>query len=185
MKIRWGRLSTRWAPIPVLLTVVFATLVSTGPAAAAADADGAPTDPNYVALGDSYSSGEGLAPFISGTDSPTDRCHRSTQAYSQRTTPRAGTFAACSGQDSGAFSTGHQTEPPQGSRLSDRTSLVSMTFGGNDLDWPGLLTSCTKIERELLHNLALPFDRKGCDKALATLPQKIDGSSDFGVQLRV
>jgi hypothetical protein len=39
----------------------------------------------YAALGDSFSSGEGVRPFISGSDvpngSPKDVCHRSTQAY--------------------------------------------------------------------------------------------------------
>jgi lysophospholipase L1-like esterase len=61
----------------------------------------------YVALGDSYSAGEGLRPFIFNTrgiatDGPeSNRCHRSSQAYSMvldfhnQDPPRR--FAACSG----------------------------------------------------------------------------------------
>ena len=37
---------------------------------------------SYVALGDSYSSGEGVTPYFAGTDSPTNVCHRSELAYS-------------------------------------------------------------------------------------------------------
>ena len=33
--------------------------------------------PKYVALGDSYASGEGLPPYDEGTHSATNQCHRS------------------------------------------------------------------------------------------------------------
>lgn len=36
---------------------------------------------SYVALGDSYSSGEGLEPYETDSDLPSDACHRSNQSY--------------------------------------------------------------------------------------------------------
>jgi len=64
-------------------------MVFTGPAQAAG--------PAYVALGDSYSSGNGAGSYISdGTD-----CHRSNNAYAPlyagQHSPSSFTFAACSG----------------------------------------------------------------------------------------
>lgn len=67
--------------------------------------------PTYkvVTLGDSYSSGEGLSPFLAGSDTDNDQCHRSSQAYSNLVTlPASSTplgqntadefeFLACSG----------------------------------------------------------------------------------------
>jgi hypothetical protein len=40
-----------------------------------------PTTLSYAALGDSYSSGEGNPPFLAGTNSNGDFCHRSSAAY--------------------------------------------------------------------------------------------------------
>ena len=55
---------------------------------------------DYVALGNSYSSGEGNPDFITGTDGPYDYCHRSTKAYPQILSDDLGLqlkFYACSG----------------------------------------------------------------------------------------
>src|SRR5260370_38762410 len=72
---------------------------------------------NYVALGDSYSSGEGAPPFFPGTDGPTDFCHRSLNAYSQvlgqaySVTPK---FWACSGAVTANITSQFRFgEPPQ------------------------------------------------------------------------
>src|SRR5216683_7323066 len=50
-------------------------------------AQATPTAPqagvNYVALGDSYSAGQGNPPFLPPTDGPSNFCHRSSAAYSQ------------------------------------------------------------------------------------------------------
>ncbi len=40
-----------------------------------------PYKADYVAMGDSYSSGEGVQPFYPDSDKPGDACHRSTSAY--------------------------------------------------------------------------------------------------------
>lgn len=108
---------------------------------------------SYVALGDSYSSGEGNPPFLAGTDGPSDYCHRSPQAYSQVLGTQFGLtplFYACSGAvTSDITSTFHDTEPPQITQPGVDTSadLVTMTIGGNDAGFADVLKAC--IEQKL------------------------------------
>jgi hypothetical protein len=109
----------------------------------------------YVALGDSYSSGEGLPPYIDGTDEsvPTEnRCHRSLQAYGPllRTDASLGrmNFAACSGavtQD--LFTTNHNNlaEPAQVSRIPESAEIVTLTIGGNDVGFDQVLRKCLRL----------------------------------------
>jgi hypothetical protein len=107
----------------------------------------------FVALGDSYSSGEGVPPFIAGTDGPGDYCHRSSQAYSEVLGTIYGQmplFYACSGAvTSDITSTFHGTEPPQITRpgIDRSTRLVTMTIGGNDAGFADTLKAC--IEQKL------------------------------------
>jgi hypothetical protein len=107
----------------------------------------------YAALGDSYSSGEGAPDFMPGTfGSGPDQCHRSYQAYA---TDAAGTrgfppltqlrFAACSGATIGSFYQSYSTEPPQLDvlkKLGDSAGLVSLTVGGNDVEFPYVVAGC-------------------------------------------
>jgi hypothetical protein len=106
------------------------------------------SEKNYVALGDSYSSGEGVPPFFAGTDGGGDFCHRSPQAYSEvlgaiyGAAPR---FYACSGAiTSNITSTFHQGEPPQLSQpgVDSTADLVTMTIGGNDAGFADVLKAC-------------------------------------------
>ena len=108
---------------------------------------------NYVALGDSYSSGEGNPPFFAGTDGPTDYCHRSPQAYSEVLGGLIGSaplFYACSGAvTSDVTSTSKDTELPQLQEpgVDPTASLVTMTIGGNDAGFSSVLKTC--IEQKL------------------------------------
>jgi hypothetical protein len=66
---------------------------------------------NYVAMGDSYSSGEGVTPYFLDSDTATDQCHRSQVGYPMlvtlpgqtqpiaQTTPTGFGFIACSGAE--------------------------------------------------------------------------------------
>ena len=106
----------------------------------------------YVALGDSYSSGEGNPPYEPGTDDEgiPDLCHRSmTAAYGPhldqalKLGPIA--FKACSGavtNDIFAASANNPTEPPQLSWLRPDTKTVTLTIGGNDAGFVHVLTAC-------------------------------------------
>lgn len=112
---------------------------------------------SYVALGDSYSAGEGAPPFMQGTDGPGDFCHRSASAYSQvlgqayNIKPR---FYACSGATTADITSQPRFgEPPQVTEpgVDSTASLVTMTIGGNDAGFAYLLTKC--IEQKLLADL--------------------------------
>jgi hypothetical protein len=117
----------------------------------------------YVALGDSYSAGEGLEPFeeeTRDTDKGGDRCHRSEKsAYSRLLTfvhPTTALFRACSGaivanvygtvQEHGGVPN-HQGLQVQPEIEGSDVTLVTLTMGGNDLDFAKALTFCAKEER--------------------------------------
>ncbi|HEX6461711.1 MAG TPA: SGNH/GDSL hydrolase family protein [Candidatus Saccharimonadales bacterium] len=107
-------------------------------------------DAFYVALGDSFSSGEGVEPFLK--DVPV--CHRSTKAYPKLLDSdlaaklALASFAACSGavtDDVTNTDDGRVPEhglPLQVTRLSDKTKVVTITIGGNDVEFKEYATSC-------------------------------------------
>jgi PKD repeat protein/lysophospholipase L1-like esterase len=111
----------------------------------------------YVALGDSYSSGEGVSPFEGGSDTSSDKCHRSDGAYPQLLVhqnaggpiPSSVDFWACSGAVTSDFtSTEHDYgEPPQLNRLSPGdATLVSFSIGGNDIGFAHIGTTCLDVQ---------------------------------------
>lgn len=127
------------------------------------DGDGDPPEfvavDNYVALGDSYSAGEGVRPYEADSgDAHTggDNCHRSELAYSQRLAfaePGAQVvFRACSGADivdlfERKQPTGKNTVTLYGPQvtqgvLSDEVDLVTVTIGGNDAGFSKVLKHC-------------------------------------------
>jgi lysophospholipase L1-like esterase len=104
------------------------------------------TQGGYVALGDSYSAGEG-AYQISADLSPDNRCHRTSQAYFHAiadTFPfRTGSqFWACSGATTDDVLRGGDGEPPQIDRVTAGTSLVTLSIGGNDVGFARVLAGC-------------------------------------------
>jgi hypothetical protein len=119
----------------------------------------------YVALGDSYSSGEGaidssgVANFESGTDVSGNKCHRSEDAYSHLLKADRSVndddfiFRACSGALMAHFvakvgQSGQWNEGPQldaiapADKPSLDTSLVTLSVGGNDAAFPQVLDAC-------------------------------------------
>jgi lysophospholipase L1-like esterase len=103
-------------------------MVFTGPAQAAG--------PSYVALGDSYSAGNGAGNYISSSGN----CHRSNSAYpalwASAHSPSSFTFAACSG----AVTT--DVTNSQLGALTSSTGLVTITIGGNDSGFSDVMTTC-------------------------------------------
>ncbi|NBF00133.1 SGNH/GDSL hydrolase family protein [Nonomuraea sp. KC401] len=102
----------------------------------------------YVALGDSFSSGEGVYDL---DDQPVndgaDRCHRATGSYvplvAQAYRFNGGTeFFACSGATTADLLAGQHGRPPQVGRAGPRTSLVTLSIGGNDAGFTKVLTGC-------------------------------------------
>jgi lysophospholipase L1-like esterase len=106
------------------------TAVTAMPAAEAAAAV------NYVALGDSYSSGLGAGSYISSSGS----CDRSSNAYPERWAaahaPASFVSVACAGATTSDV-TGSQV-----SALSASTTLVSLTIGGNDAGFSSTMETC-------------------------------------------
>ncbi len=111
---------------------------------------------DYVALGDSFSSGEGVPAFIPGTE---DTCHRS-----QYAPPESGAYSGYlyEGLGSGSFGfwacSGARTEhvlrtrqwpnePPQAETLAAideqrGVDFVTISIGGNDIGFEEVLTAC-------------------------------------------
>ncbi|HVI69196.1 MAG TPA: SGNH/GDSL hydrolase family protein [Magnetospirillaceae bacterium] len=119
----------------------------------------APQSLNYVALGDSFSSGEGVPGFEAGTDiagPPENRCHRSLKSYPRllSTTPGLNitlAFRACSGAatnqvvnvwPSDENDSKNTNEPPQVSAISTGTDVVTVTIGGNNIGFEDFVKSC-------------------------------------------
>ena len=91
---------------------------------------------NYVALGDSYSSGVGAGSYTSESGS----CDRSPNAYSAlwaaAHSPSSYVSVACSGATTTSIIS------TQVSSLSSATTLVSVTAGGNDVGFSDIMETC-------------------------------------------
>jgi lysophospholipase L1-like esterase len=99
------------------------------PAASAAAA------PQYVALGDSYSSGVGTRVFYEESG----ECDRSPDAYGPKIAAAKGytlNFEACSGAKT------TEVNEKQLCHLSSSTALVTITIGGNDAGFSNVMINC-------------------------------------------
>ena len=147
----------RRTPWIAVLLVALAALAAPGLAAAAE---------NYVALGDSYSSGVGTNSYTLSSS-----CKRSTYAYpalwSAAHPGTALSFVACSGATTATVLNGTSTLPPQVNSLAATTTLVTITVGGNDLGFASLIQRCVTSDC----NAALTSTRTS---AAATLNAKLD-----------
>jgi lysophospholipase L1-like esterase len=111
--------------LPVLAAGLAAAAIATGGQARAATV-------NYVALGDSYSSGVGAG-------STSGSCEQSPNAYPSLWAKASGasfTFAACTD------ATTTDVINSQLSALSAATTLVSVTAGGDDVGFPSIMETC-------------------------------------------
>lgn len=118
------RIARRLAP---LVAAVVAALALAGVAAAE----------NYVAMGDSYSAGNGA-----NSTNLDAACNRNTYAYPYLLAQQRGsalTFVACSGAvTSDIVNT-------QAAAASSSTNLVTLTIGGNDVGFSSLIIACTTL----------------------------------------
>lgn len=153
---------------------MLAKTLATAPVAGASAAAGDPADPtpatasagigcaqpypdqvgdgsgHVLALGDSYSSGEGLGgTFIAGcylepTDTSSNQCHRSHYAYSGYVRPNEGhDFYACSGAvTKDVLGSTSYWESNQISQVSSNYDTVTLTIGGNDVGFANIVKAC-------------------------------------------
>ncbi|MFN8193014.1 MAG: GDSL-type esterase/lipase family protein [Nocardioidaceae bacterium] len=105
----------------------------------------------YVALGDSFQSGEGVGSYEAGTGNRGNKCHRSSKAYPHLLVNRGLVtsdliFGACSGAVMDDFwSAQHSpTQGPQLDLLNDSTRLVTLGIAGNDLQFSKVMEICVK-----------------------------------------
>jgi lysophospholipase L1-like esterase len=111
---------------------------------------------NYVALGDSYSAGEGLGDYEDGTDDGGDRCHRSALAYPQllrfegaRTEVESRACASAMSVDiyePHERSTGVTIEAQLDGAVHPEVGLVTITVGGNDVIFSRVVRACFLFE---------------------------------------
>jgi lysophospholipase L1-like esterase len=126
--LRAGLLRHRLIVIPVVAAAAVVSALSVAaPAAAQSSA-------NYVALGDSYSSGVGAGNYSDGS------CDQSSNAYSAlwagANDPSSYVTETCSG------ATTSSVISSQLSALSASTTLVSITVGGNDVGFSSVMETC-------------------------------------------
>ena len=82
-------------------------------------------------------------------DPPGDKCHRSQNAYpyliqGKANVPQTLVDVACSGALIHNLTDGQNGEPPQYGALTDRTALVTIGIGGNDMGFADTVKACAK-----------------------------------------
>jgi hypothetical protein len=122
----------------------------------------APTKLDYLALGDSYSSGEGAYSYVAGTDTATNNCHQSLVSYPYRVAATIGITSsarsvACSGAHTYDITTGHQHAGNGDAALTSflpgvvpqldfvrvyRPNRVTVGIGGNDVGFAEIVKKC-------------------------------------------
>ncbi|WP_255946519.1 SGNH/GDSL hydrolase family protein [Streptomyces odontomachi] len=148
------------AALAALTVAAGLSLTLTSPAQAAGAA--------YVALGDSYSSGNGAGNY----DSASGDCHRSLSAYpylwKNAHSPSSFNDDACSG----AVTT--DVINNQLGHLSSATTLVSLTIGGNDAGFADTMTTCvTGSDSDCVNRVD-----QAESYAQNTLPGRLDAAYD-------
>lgn len=121
-------------------------------AVAAAQPDGARSAPqhgaaagyaHYVALGDSYASGAGIP------EQTDQNCARSDRNYptlvAAQLAPGSFTDVTCGGATTENMTGPQGTAPPQFDALTEDTDLVSVTIGGNDIGFGGIVARCVVL----------------------------------------
>ncbi len=125
-----------------------------------------PVKLRYVALGDSFSSGEGAFDYLPAATGRPARCHRSRNAYSQILAPRLrggvrhdprSDFWACSGDEV------PQLTKRQLGALGPDVGLVTVGIGGNDAGWADTIKACMLDAS----TYPRPGTGKGCKRIIA------------------
>jgi hypothetical protein len=142
----------------VLSVAVAVTLLAAGPATSAAAAVAAPSEasqvvslavvPRSAAGGESYMAGDGgieFGPYLEGTDTPNNRCHRSNtspvQLLHRAQLINLVANTACSGATIDMFMSGMYNEPSQISQIPPNLDAYFLSLGGNDA-WFGAVSRC-------------------------------------------
>lgn len=106
----------------------------------------------WAVLGDSYSSGAGVPPYLHGTNVKRDHCRRSTRAYASRSASALGfsrrevAFHACAGARVADLygSNRRDHESRQLKWVTRSTRLVTLTVGWSDAGLPAAIAGCER-----------------------------------------
>jgi len=130
---------------------------------------------DYVALGDSYSSGEGTFNYDSHFEAR--RCHRGPSAWPRIIEARVFEIPriehkACSGAKTANLrESGYKANPPQIPTTPEpEVELVTLTIGGNDVGFSGIIIDCYRPGG----TCADDPDSKGFNQKLVTLKRTLD-----------
>jgi hypothetical protein len=147
------------------------------------------TDHTLVAIGDSYSSGEGNAPYLAGTDQTDDFCHRSAAAYPELLEKDTSlhlnmtAFVACSGAQTHDILNvnSNNLELPQAVFAESQPDIITMSIGGNNVKFADAMSTCTiqnqKTSEQTTEGMSQPqADEQDCTQALSTSATLIDSS---------
>ena len=171
----------RWLAVLAALSLGASTVAAAQPAEAKPDRRDPVPVSRYVALGDSYAAGEGLAPYEDGTDNPpTNACHRSeTQSYpvlleTSTLSPFQNlTSVACSGASTAALFgdvPDRADEPGQLAAVTADTTTVTLSIGGNDAGFAQVLLGCVYSPSPDLQSVAA--GQAGCKAAFDPLVKR-------------
>jgi lysophospholipase L1-like esterase len=155
-------LTQRFLGAGLLVGVAVGAAMAMQPAQAQAAPDAIPAGSKYVALGSSFAAGPGIPPAEPGSPAA---CGRSSRNYANLVATRYGlslTDATCSGATTANVLTTSQAGlPPQIEAVTADTKLVTMTIGGNDVDYLGSLdsyscqdsggTSCGTVDQDAIN----------------------------------
>lgn len=147
------------------------------------------TDHTLVALGDSYSSGESNSPYLTGTDQTDDLCHRSAAAYPELLEKDTSlhlnmtAFVACSGAKVHDILNANSTnlELPQAVSVESQPDIITMSIGGNDVQFAPAMQTCTVKNAETSDQTSAGLtqdqvDQADCAQALSTSASLINTS---------
>ncbi|GAA2577014.1 hypothetical protein GCM10010435_61460 [Winogradskya consettensis] len=159
------------AAVLALTTAVPAAPAQTAPAqTAAVPASGL----NYVAIGSSFAAGPGIQPVQSGSGA--SACSRSDNNYPSVLTREIGanlTDVSCSGATTAnVLTTSQNGLPPQVNAVTSSTQLVTVTIGGNDVNYLGSLGAYT-CQADGGSNCA-GVDRTAIDQAFTALGGRLE-----------
>ena len=174
--VRAGPAGRRWWAVFAVAALVAGLVAAVAaPVSASGPRDGA----TYVALGDSYSSGEGLGHFQVGTNvsgngvkagAKVNQCHRAdpgaySELKSQIVLPAVGNraFWACAGSTVDDMYTtpapalnkkrktwsGDYNQPDQVDTVGPTTKYITLSVGGNDIGFGNLGTACGDVAVDL------------------------------------
>ncbi|WP_433782077.1 SGNH/GDSL hydrolase family protein [Actinomycetospora sp. CA-101289] len=147
-------------------------------------ADDGGAGPTFVALGDSFSSGEGAPTAGEGYEPQTDTsfnlCHRSSSAFGARVARDLGapfTSVACSGATTDDYwspQDEREGQPAQRDLLNVNTQTVTLSMGGNDIGFADVAANCA-IQKQL--RLPITWDDGPDVQWAANCMEEIGGAS--------